>query len=73
MCENPYDEIITAEGYMDKAAQEQGESARHIHQQTNGGAEPKLSPRCLITGCCDDAEPTSVFCAWHNIGRQLSA
>jgi len=38
-------------------------------QQTNGaGAEDTLPPRCLITGCCDDAEPTSVFCAWHNIG-----
>ena len=37
---------------------------------TNGaGAEATLPPRCLITGCYDDAEPTSVFCAWHNIGR----
>lgn len=53
------------------AIQSTEESTQHIPQQTNS-AETKavLPPRCVITGCFDDAEPTSVFCAWHNIGAQ---
>jgi hypothetical protein len=65
-CEDDRDVILD----MGEAAQDTKESAQHIPQQTNGaGAEATLPPRCLITGCYDDAEPTSVFCAWHNIGR----
>ena len=52
------------------AAQENVESARHAPQHTHGAeAEATLPPRCLITGCFDDADPTGVFCAWHNFGR----
>ena len=62
--------MVGCGGFVEKAPLEAVEEIANSTQQTNGaGAEATLPPRCLITGCYDDAEPTSVFCAWHNIGR----